>query len=426
MNSRASAAMALKQVLVDGKNLDHALHNIQDDKAFIQALCYGVCRYYQQLKFIESQLLDKPLKEKDFLVSAIILLGLYQLIHMRTEGYAAVNESVTACEAINKPWAKQLINAVLRKFIREKNTLLETCTQSDATQYSHPNWIIKHIKKNYPDQWQSILTANNQQAPLTLRVNQQHTSRENYLTCLQHNNITCEQTTHAPHGITLASPEDVTQLPDFANGAISVQDEAAQLATTLLDLQPGQNVLDACAAPGGKTCHMLETEPGITLTAIDNNEKRSQRITENLQRLQLTASVIVADASEPTTWQEDNTFDRILCDAPCSATGVIRRHPDIKLLRRASDIAALQQTQLKLLNALWPLLNSGGLLLYTTCSILPAENDAVIAAFCEQHTNAKLIPINTDWGIATEHGRQLLPGKTDGFFYAKLAKISYI
>lgn len=422
MNSRATAAMALQRVIIDGKNLDHALHNIQDDKAFIQALCYGVCRYYQQLKFIESQLLGKPLKEKDFLVSALILVGLYQIIYMHTEGYAAVNESVAACEDIKKPWAKKLINAVLRKFTREQDTLLTACTSSDATLYSHPNWLVKRIKQAYPDQWQNILTANNQQAPLTLRVNQQQTSRENYLTCLQHNKFDCKKTRYAPHGITLTTPADVTQLPDFANGTISVQDEAAQLATTLLDLQPGQDVLDACAAPGGKTCHMLETEPSITLTAIDNNEKRSQRITENLQRLQLNAKIIVADASEPDTWWNGELFDRILCDAPCSAIGVIRRHPDIKLLRRATDIAALQQTQLKLLTALWPLLNPDGLLLYTTCSILPAENDAVIAAFCEQHSEAKVTSINTDWGIATKQGRQLLPGKTDGFFYAKLTK----
>ena len=187
-------------------------------------------------------------------------------------------------------------------------------------------------------------------------------------------------------------------------------------------MQPGQHVLDACAAPGGKTCHMLETEPSIHLTAIDNSEKRSQRISENLQRLQLNAKLIIADASEPDTWWDQAKFDRILCDAPCSATGVIRRHPDIKLLRRAADITALQHTQLKLLNALWPLLKPDGLLLYTTCSILPAENDDVITAFCQQQPDAKLIPIHTDWGIATHYGRQLLPSTTDGFFYAKISK----
>ena len=422
MNSRATAALALKQVLVDGKNLDHALHNITDDKAFIQVLCYGVCRYYHQLKFIESELLDKPLKEKDFLVSALILLGLYQVIYLNTEDYAAVNESVTACEDINKPWAKQLINAVLRKFIRERETLLAKCHSNDASHTSHPNWLIKQIKQAYPDQWQHILSANNQQAPLTLRVNQQQMTREKYMANLLQRNTACEHTAYAPHGITLTTPEDVTQLPGFADGTVSVQDEAAQLATPLLDLQPGQHVLDACAAPGGKTCHMLETEPSIHLTAIDNSEKRSQRISENLQRLQLNAKLIIADASEPDTWWDQAKFDRILCDAPCSATGVIRRHPDIKLLRRAADITALQHTQLKLLNALWPLLKPDGLLLYTTCSILPAENDDVITAFCQQQPDAKLIPIHTDWGIATHYGRQLLPSTTDGFFYAKISK----
>lgn len=422
MNSRATAALALQHIIAQGKNLDTALNPITEDKAFVQTLCYGVCRYYHQLKFIESQLLDKPLKEKDSLVSLLILIGLFQLIYLRTDDYAAVHETVAACKAINKPWAKQLINAVLRKFIRQQTSIMEKLAENESGYYSHPNWFIKQIKKNYPEHWQKILTENNRKAPLTLRINQQRTTRDAYLKQLKQNAFAAAATTHAQHGITLETPLDITQLPAFHEGEFSVQDEAAQLATQLLDVKPHQNILDACAAPGGKTCHILETEPSVTLTAIDNNAQRAQRIDENLQRLHCSANVIIADAAATNTWWKGEHFDRILCDAPCSATGVIRRHPDIKLLRRKTDIDELQQTQLTILNALWPLLKVNGILLYTTCSVLPAENDAVISAFCQQQPSASILPIKVEWGIATECGRQLLPGETDGFYFAKLSK----
>lgn len=422
INSRAIAARKLKKIIIDGKNLDSVLKDVIDNKAFIQQLCYGVCRHYQQLKFLEANLVQKPLKQKDFLVSALILLGLYQLIFLDTESYAAVNETVAACITIKKPWAKNFINAILRNFIRRRDELLAQCQQQLSVQYNHPDWLIKIIQLAYPDQWQTILTANNQQGPLTLRVNQQQISRAKYLELLNKNEIAAIATHYSLTGIVLNQAMDVKQLPLFNEGAISVQDEAAQLATTLLELQPQQNILDACAAPGGKTCHILETQPEVNITALDNDKNRSERIGENLRRLNLKANVITGDATNPLTWWNDELYDRILCDAPCSATGVIRRHPDIKLHRHAEDIAQLGQTQLAILQALWSLLKPGGILLYATCSILPDENDNVLQQFLAQQADANCIAINSNWGIAMEHGRQLLPGETDGFYYAKLVK----
>lgn len=422
MNSRADAALVLQQVIVEGKNLDSALINTEHDKAFVQVLAYGVCRYYWQLKCIEHQLLHTPIKQHEFTVSALLLVGLYQLIYLDTEPYAAVNECVNASKQLKKTWASKLINGALRHFLREKDQFINHCLEVETAFYSHPKWLIRLLKRDYPEDWQTILIANNQHAPMTLRINSLQTDRDQYQQQLQQANITAEKTQHSHVGLRLQQPENVNQLTNFAKGYASVQDEAAQLVAGLLELKPKQHVLDACAAPGGKTCHLLETEPSITLTAIDNNKHRSQRITENLQRLQLSAKLIVADANQPEQWWDKELFDRILCDAPCSATGVIRRHPDIKLLRRVSDINDLQQQQLQLLNALWPLLKQTGILVYATCSVLRKENDGVIAEFLAQQTDAKMLTIDTSWGMATEFGRQLLPNVTDGFYYAKLIK----
>jgi 16S rRNA (cytosine967-C5)-methyltransferase len=422
MNSRAIAAQILAKVFRQHGNLDDGLASVADDKAFIQELCFGVCRYYFSLSHIANQLLKKPFQRKDSDILALVLVGLYQIIYLEKEAFAAVNECVTAAKQLNKKWAAGLINGVLRNFLRNTETFLASIEKDPRARYNCPKWLLDKVKQAYPEQWETILTANNTKAPMTLRVNQQEISRADYLTLLNTHGIEAQATQFSTDGITLNKPTNLTKLPGFSNGEISVQDEAAQLAAGLLDIQPKQIILDACAAPGGKTCHILECQPNNEVIALDNNAKRNERVTENLQRLELNATVITADAAETKQWAQGKSFDRILLDAPCSATGVIRRHPDIKLLRRPTDIKTLTETQLHLLQALWPLLSPGGILLYATCSILPDENDKLIQQFNDQQSNCEIMPIKATWGIATKCGRQLLPEPNDGFYYSRLVK----
>ena len=424
MQVRAAAAQVIDQVM-NGSSLSDCLpeqiKKISDvrDQRFLQALCYGVCRWYFRLDALANELLDKPLKEKDQDIYALILVGLYQLSEMRTSAHAAVSETVSATKNLKKIWAKGLVNAVLRNYQRREQELNEKINKTDA-QYAHPEWIVKKLKTAWPQDWQDILTANNQHPPFALRVNQQKISREKYFAKLAGVEIIPE--TQA--GIILETPVDVQQLPGFSVGEVSVQDGAAQLAAEILELAPGQYVLDACAAPGGKTAHILELQKNVDLVAIDEDGKRLQLVRDNLQRLQLSAKCIVADAGDPKAWWDGKLFDRILLDAPCSASGVIRRHPDIKLLRRTDDIPQLAKEQLRLLNALWELLKSGGLLVYATCSIFPEENAAVLQAFLSKHPDAKEEKLEINWGIPCEVGRQILPGMSemDGFYYARLRK----
>ncbi len=422
MNSRAMAATALAKIIRNGKNIDSALSDIQDDKPFIQTLVYGACRHYHHLRFIAEQLLKKSFHEKDSDLLALVIIGLLQLEYLDIAQFAAINESVDAAKQLNKEWAANVINAVLRNFLRQREKLLAQQTESPSAQFSHPAWFIKMVQQDWPEHWQNILQANQQHAPMVLRVNAQQQDRTTYLKSLHDEELEAHAGSYSSEAIYLEKPVDIKTLPGFENGSISVQDEAAQLAAHILNVKPQQRVLDACAAPGGKTCHLLELEPSLKLTALDNSAARSERIVENLQRLQLEADVKVADASEVETWWDGELFDRILLDAPCSATGVIRRHPDIKLLRRRSDIKKIGAEQTKILNALWPLLAPGGILLYATCSVLKAENDTVITAFLANHPDAHCQAIEAPWGISTEHGRQCLPGSTDGFYYAKIAK----
>lgn len=429
-NSRAIAAKILAEIFTKKNSLNAALNNFlkpdSKDRALIQAFCYGVLRQYWQLEALVQLLLKKSLKNKDQDIFALLLLGLYQLLHLRIPDHAAISETVQAARVLKKPWAAGLINATLRQFQREQPHLLEQIAQNTCAHFSHPNWLIEIIKTAWPEQWQNVLDANNQHPPLTLRINSQQLSREAYLQKLGIDHGV--YTTLATEGITLHEACDVKQLPGYAAGEFSVQDESAQLAASLLELTSAQTVLDACAAPGGKTAHILEIAPHLTkLVAIDIDEKRIEKVTENLTRLQLLSSSIVmtaSNAAEPQIWWDGELFDRILLDAPCSATGVIRRHPDIKYLRRPEDIAQLAVQQLQLLNALWPLLKPNGLLVYATCSVLPQENENVIEAFLHTHHDAHEKIITTDWGIKKTIGRQLLP-KTDGhdgFYYARLQK----
>ena len=429
MNTRLIAARVLSRVLQDGQSLtaalDHAFLSIESgkDRAFIQALCYGVCRQFHRLDFVLSQLLDKPLKDAD--VKALALVGLYQLNFMRVKPHAAVSETVLAVR--KKPWAKSLINALLRTYLREQEGLEHKADAFQSAALSHPDWLIKQIEQDWPEQALSLLQENNLQPPMVLRVNLAKTSRENYLQRLIGQEIAAEAVSFCPSAITLDKPVPVEVLPGFADGLVSVQDTAAQLAAGLLDVQPGQRVLDVCAAPGGKTAHILESQAQLKeLVAVDIDESRMQRVSENLQRLNLQAKLTVGDAAKPEDWWDGTLFERILLDAPCSALGVIRRHPDIKLLRRAEDIGPLQALQKSILQAVWPLLAPGGILLYATCSILKQENERQIQAFLAEHGDAVELPITADWGVAGVSGRQILTGESamDGFYYARLSKAS--
>jgi 16S rRNA (cytosine967-C5)-methyltransferase len=421
----------LSRVLQDGQSLtavlDNAFLGIEStkDRAFIQALCYGVCRQYHRLDFILSQLLDKPLKDID--VKALALVGLYQLNFMRVKPHAAVSETVLA--ARKKPWAKSLINAVLRTYLREQEALENKADQVKVAAMSHPDWLVKQIEQDWPEQAQQILLENNLQPPMVLRVNLAKTSREHYLQLLKGQEIAAEAIGFCASAIKLDKPVPVEQLPGFKEGLASVQDTAAQLAAGLLDVQPGQRVLDVCAAPGGKTAHVLESQPQLKeLVAVDIDESRMLRVSENLQRLGLSATLLVGDAANPAAWWDGKLFDRILLDAPCSALGVIRRHPDIKLLRRAEDIGQLETLQKTILEAVWPLLAPGGLMVYATCSILKQENEEQVQVFLAAHPDAIERPLSMvetlGWGVAQVCGRQIITGDSamDGFYYARISK----
>ena len=427
MNTRLIAAKVLTSVIRDGQSLTAALNNTlgvvesDKDRAFIQALCYGVCRNFHRLDYILSQMLDKPLKDLD--VKALALIGLYQLKFMRVKSHAAVSETVLA--ARKKPWAKALINALLRSYLRGQEGFEQKADNVKSALVSHPDWLIQQIEQDWPMQAQQIFQQNNEQPPMALRVNLANISQDQYLQKLRDQGIEAEAVSFCRSAILLNKPAVVDILPGFSEGWVSVQDTAAQLAAELLDVQIGHRVLDVCAAPGGKAAHILEHQPKVReLVAVDIDKLRLQRVNDNLQRLKLSAKLIVGDASKPEDWWDGQLFDRILLDVPCSALGVIRRHPDIKLLRRAEDINTLQVLQKRIMTAVWSLLAPGGIMLYATCSILKQENEQQIEAFLATNTNAIEVPINADWGLVRRYGRQILTGESamDGFYYALIRK----
>lgn len=431
-NVRAVAAKTIQEVAYKGRSLSTLLPQAQEqckprDRALLQELCYGALRYHFRLSQLLKLQMSKALKAKDGDIESLLIVGLYQLIYMRTPGHAAVSETVSAVQELKKGWAKGLINGVLRNCQRNLEELQSQADENYSSQYAHPGWLIERLQRAWPNEWQQILQANNQYPPMTLRVNSSQQNRDEYLALLieQQTNATASQYSHC--AITLEKPTDVGLLPGFANGTVSVQDAAAQLSAQLLDAQPGERILDACAAPGGKTCHILELQPKLTeLLAIDCEAERLKRVEENLSRLKLQAKLCCADASDPNSWWDEQLFDRILLDAPCSATGVIRRHPDIKLLRHDSDIDALVTLQQQILEALWPLVKKGGRLLYATCSVLPEENSQQLVNFLHRHPEAREITIDEAWGRSCEVGRQILPGELgmDGFYYGCLERCS--
>lgn len=434
MNPRLAAARALTAVLNGKASLNSSLPVQLDkvevrDRGLTQDLAFGTARWQPRLSALAAKLLQKPFKAADADVEALLLVGLYQLLYTRIPAHAAIGETVGCADKLKKPWAKALLNAVLRRAQRESEALLAELEHDPVVRTAHPRWLQKALKAFWPQQWEAICAANNAHPPMILRVNRRHQTRAGYLQLLRDSAITAQPCAYSQDGIVLDEPCDVRNLPGFNEGWISVQDEAAQLAADLLDLAPGQRVLDACCAPGGKTCHILEVEPGLAgVVAIDLEAKRLLRVRENLDRLSLDAQLIAADGRDTAAWWDGKPFQRILLDAPCSATGVIRRHPDIKLTRQPDDIVALATLQGELLDALWPTLEVGGILLYATCSTLPTENTEVIEAFLARTSGARELDIPGQFGIKQAHGRQLLAqqGGHDGFYYAKLIKIAAV
>lgn len=422
MNIRALAAKCVFNVVDKGRSLADELPAYQakveaKDKALLQEICFGVLRYLPELEHHSRRFIDKPIKGKQRVFHFLILVGLYQIKYTRIPDHAAVAETVAACKPLKNFHLKGLVNAVLRGFQRDPD---DNTQVNDAITYNHPSWFIKLIKQAYPEQWQEILIANLARPPMWLRVNQQHHSIAQYQALLAANDIEISDCDENSGALLLTQAIDVNKLPGFSEGHVSIQDGAAQQAAVLIAAKANENILDCCAAPGGKTCHMLELEPSLTMTALDIEQHRLARVTENLTRLKLNATILCGDASQPETWWQGQQYDRILLDAPCSATGVIRRHPDIKWLRKEDDIEKLSQLQQQILKNIWPLVKSGGTLLYATCSVLPQENDEQIKRFLTEHDDATLEKINPTDNL----GWQILPSEhdMDGFYYAKLIK----
>ncbi len=428
--ARALAARAVQQVVQEGRALDDAVAGVlatarADDRGFIQEMAYGALRWARQLQAIVGWYVQRPLKAEDQDIAALLLVGLYQLRYMRLPAHAVVMETVETAAVLGKPWAKRLVNAVLRSVQRDAAQVCARIEADAGLHFSHPDWLLARFQQAWPQHWRAICAANNERPPMTLRVNLSKLSRAAYLERLIEAGLSATPLAVSDGALTLGAPCAVTDLPGFADGEVSVQDGGAQLAAVLLDPRPGERVLDACAAPGGKACHVLE-RAAVELVAVDRDGARLERLHQNLRRLHLVADVIAADAAEPAGWWDGRPFQRIMLDAPCSASGVIRRHPDIKLHRRPSDLERLARGQARLLAGLWPLLAPGGKLLYVTCSILPEENEDQITRFLAEHADAAPTPLATDIGHARAVGVQLLPGEheLDGFYYACLQKRS--
>ncbi len=426
---RARAASALSKVVFEGVSLRLALAAAQAevgdprDRAFLAALLHDGARWWLRYDAALQAMLTHALAPRANPVHALLVLGLVQLAVLELPGYAVVAASVDAARQLGWPRLAGLVNAVLRRFQRERAALEAHLDAEPSTRHAHPPWLIAQLERDWPAQAQAILAANNREAPLYLRVNRRRARRAALLADFAGVGVEASALEGLEDAVVLGASTDVRHLPGYAEGRFSVQDGAAQRVAPLLDLQSGQRVLDACAAPGGKSAQILERAE-VALTALDRDPERLPRLHENLSRLGLAATVLAGDAGDPCAWWDRRPFDRILLDAPCSASGIIRRQPDIKLHRRADDVAALAGEQRKLLGALWPLLAPGGKLVYATCSLLRAENEEVLAGFLAHEPQAQALPLPADVGHAAGMGRQNLPGEggMDGFFYALLEK----
>lgn len=421
--ARALAAHCLTRIVAHQESLTQLTPLFQQhpEKSFVQALCFEVLRRYELLTAITTALLLKPIKAKDLDIQHLLLIGLNELTQQQTGDHACVNAVVEAAKILQKPWACALLNRNCREFGRRRDEYL----QRFQTTALYPDWWLHAWQRDWPDHWQQIITANQQHPPMTLRINPQQVTRSHYLELLQRQGMAAQAHAHVPHAIELTDPVSVDRLPGFAQGWVSIQDAAAQLAAPLLDCQPQERVLDACSAPGGKTTHLFACQPQLAaLVAVDNQPKRLEKVKENCARLNVTATCIAADVLDLAAWWDGVPFDKILLDAPCSGSGVIRRHPDIIYCRTPAMLATLAQQQLQLLETLWPILQPGGVILYVTCTISPEENERVIAQFCQQHHEAQISPLVLPYGHAQRYGWQILPGEghSDGFYFARLNK----
>jgi 16S rRNA (cytosine967-C5)-methyltransferase len=423
--AQASAAKAVARVLA-GTALPAALESASEPRApgraLVQELAYGTLRFLGEAREILRLLAERPLPDRD--LEALLWVALYQLAHTGAPAHAVVDNAVRAAARLRKASARGLVNAVLRQFLRRRDALLAAAAHGPEGRFSYPRWWIARIEQQYAEQAASILEAGNSRPPLCLRVNARRIARGDYLAALAANGIAAAPAGAA--GVIVEKPRPTSELPGYAEGCFAVQDAGAQLAAPLIDAREGMHVLDACAAPGGKTTHLAELAR-LDLLALDRDPQRLARVGENLARLGLAARLAVADAGDPERWWDGRLFHRILLDVPCTASGVVRRHPDIKWLRRESDIAAFVAQQRRLLDALWPLLARGGLLLYATCSVFRPENEDQIAAFAARHADAAALRLALPESLGMRGG-QLLPSagaaehNHDGFFYALLHK----
>lgn len=428
-DTRALAAQALAEVALRGASLRDAMERyapkLQDsrDRALLMALLSDGARWWLRFDAALDRLLEKPLRQKEPAIHALLVLGLVQLEILQLPEYAAVAATVQAARALQRPRMAGLVNAILRRWQRERTELLTALDAKPQTRHAHPAWLAKTIARDWPQHADAIMAADNREPPLMLRANARRTQRDALIERLQADGYSAEAHPWLADGIALPHSADVTRMPGFAEGLFAVQDGAAQVAADLADVHDGQRVLDACAAPGGKACHLLE-RADIALTALEFDAGRAARIRQNLERLGLRANVMIGDAGESANWWDGQAFDCILIDAPCSATGVLRRRPDVRLHRRDSDIPAMATQQQRILNALWPLLAPGGKLVYITCSLLRAENEAIVEAFLAGQADAETVAFTLPAGQPAKPGWQILPGDgdLDGMYYAVLGK----
>ncbi len=421
-------AATVVQKVLSGNNLTGVLQELwqsessltPQQRGAIQDLSYGVLRFYGQLEAVLGLLLNKPVRDRQ--LHHLLLIGLYQLLYSKTRPFVVVDHAVNASRSLTSGKGMQgLVNAVLRNFLRRRDALLEQAAQRETGCYSYPQWWVDKLRLQYPQQFRAILESGNQHPSMTLRVNQRKIAVEDYRALLVQHDMQAEWLSGM--AIKLDKPVIVQKLPGFHEGLVSIQDLGAQYAAPLLDIHDGMRVLDACAAPGGKTAHLLELA-NIALTVVDNDVQRLARVRENLGRLNLSVEqLLCGDAGQPGNWWNGQGYDRILADVPCSASGVVRRHPDIKWLRRESDIAKLVAQQREMLDALWKILNRNGKLLYVTCSIFAEENMAQIEKFIHQQSDARLLPLSGLPNEILSDGQLLLDERHDGFFYALLQKV---
>ncbi|MEC9375617.1 MAG: 16S rRNA (cytosine(967)-C(5))-methyltransferase RsmB [Pseudomonadota bacterium] len=433
--ARVAAARAVDFVLKEKGNLDKAFVyiNIKDhpDRSMIKDLTYGALRTHERNLWLLTQLTDKPLRKRDSIINALLSISLFALTETRQPEHAILNTSVEATKYLRSDHLCGLVNAVLRRFLSERNKLMQALQGVESAYWQHPSWWLRIFQKDWPQHWEKIASGGNEKPPMWLRVNKKITSRKKWLDELPEEVNTFSLPKWLDHAVCLTKPLIAEDLPGFQLGAVSVQDAGAQFAANLLDVKPGMRVLDACAAPGGKTCHILETTPDLLeLVSIDVSANRLEKVNQNIQRLNLSATLIHGDLMNPQDWWDGEFFDRILLDLPCSSSGVIRRHPDIRYLKRYEDIDYLADQQLRMLKSAWQLLNPSGLLLYSTCSVFRRENEAVVNSFLGEHSDACIVSLKdrpiSQIALSADPGVQLLPGvaTTDGFYYALIMRRS--